>query len=407
MTQAWVLALVVFSFWGNAQAAVWEATNTWSDAWEDRYSRWVQTHWSEDFFRRPGLPTTGLTVDCADAVYTMRAVFAHDHGLPFAMRDPSGGRRPITSNMGRWDSRSPDQRYRSFLNYIHAMGSTQTLPGDSIPVAINRDHVRAGGFIVTDKDSHHSWTIQNISDTGVPRLVFASRPASANLFVRNSYPSIEFMFPNGIREESRAGIRKFRGNDQLFTPETSIDGFSLEQYGFRSGRWRETVQARLALRTESHEERLSRLLTDVCEQAQRRIDNVQQALDAIAGFAEGQCLGFAAFDDLSTPSRDRQLRDTLIDLRQSWRRARSHTHEISARTLSEARAVLEADDDSYCYLDFGSSAGSSRHRGMTIRTLARRSLGNMLSSNPNDSFEYRWGYHGRRHSPRAEGCPEY
>lgn len=153
------LLLLMISKGSFVSAAVWESQSTWSESWEQTYHQWVQENWEKNIFLREGAWWRGVTVDCADNVYGMRLIFAAEHELPFAMRDPSGS-GVITNNMKRFDGLEPSARKRAFFQYIQEVGSTHSLPEDTYPVAVNRDAIGSGRMIITDARSHHSWAIK-------------------------------------------------------------------------------------------------------------------------------------------------------------------------------------------------------------------------------------------------------
>ena len=97
-----------------AKAAVWETTQAWDANWEARYQDWVSREWDKSFFLRSGSLMEGAPVDCADAVYTMRAYFAARNGLPFVIKDPTTRRADatISNSMTRWDSQPKEERIR-------------------------------------------------------------------------------------------------------------------------------------------------------------------------------------------------------------------------------------------------------------------------------------------------------
>lgn len=135
----------------NAQAAVWEPQNSWSPVWEKSYQEWVKTQWTKDFFTKPG-PYQNMVLDCADAVYAMRYIFAANNSLPYAINDPSGGRGTISQSATRFDKLAPEKRKVAFLKYINGIVSTQSLVRDSYPLATNRDAIHAGVFLRTVQD---------------------------------------------------------------------------------------------------------------------------------------------------------------------------------------------------------------------------------------------------------------
>ena len=153
-----------------AEAAVWPTQNSWDQEWESKYARWVRTNWKVDIFTNRESPYYGVVPDCADTVYSMRAVFSFENNLPFAVVDPSTMRSVITNEMKRFDNLpAGSRRLVAYLNWIRDVVSTASLQNDTFPTAINRAAVRSGGLMLA-KESKHSYTIKQMKETGVPVL---------------------------------------------------------------------------------------------------------------------------------------------------------------------------------------------------------------------------------------------
>lgn len=50
-----VFILILLFIGSVSQAQVWSNTNSWNAQWEQKYSAWVQTEWTTDFFSRKNL----------------------------------------------------------------------------------------------------------------------------------------------------------------------------------------------------------------------------------------------------------------------------------------------------------------------------------------------------------------
>lgn len=388
----------------TAHAAVWETKKQWNDEAETAYRLWVQTNWNKNYFLKDG-PLKNMIMDCADVVYAMRVIYAAEHGLPFVMKDPTTrAGTPITNEMTRWDSRPEGERLRPFLNLIFGVGSTMSLPADTYPTAISRATLGSGSIILTDKDKHHSWTIQNFSKTGIPYLLFGSRPARTLLYERNDYPSVGFVFPNGIRPETNAGFRNFRQPADIGKPVHEAQGYSLEQYSIpTNGGWMRAVQKRMQQVAETHEQRVVRLYNEACIGARERVDIVRAAikLDQSIG---SRCMSAAEYDDQSTPSRDQRLKDAFNDLSLSFKNAMGNGGlSVGARKLVEsalnARASA-ADPDASCLVEIAPG------KKLALGQIFGYSMANTLSNNPHDTLEMRWGL-AKGPSAKASSCPVY
>ena len=399
-----ICALILSAFFAQkSQAAVWETTSQWNDQTEAEYRQWVGANWNKNFFEQEG-PMKGSILDCADVVYSVRVIFASQRGLPFAMKDPtSRGGKIISNEMTRWDSKSPDQRVRSFIQLIYDVGSTASLPADTYPTAISPATLGAGSVIVTDPENHHSWTIQRFSPTGIPYLLFGSRPARTLLYDRNDYPSVGFVFPLGIRPETNAGFRNFRQPTDIGKPASEVPGYSLEQYDFPAATFMRTVQKRMQQVQESNNQRVLRVYEESCKGAQERVAIVKGAIDKNEAIGS-RCMDAQEYDDNSTPSRDTRLRDTFKDLQASFKDANA-AKALSASTRKLAQSVLKGsvsatNTNAACIVEIAPG------RRLTLGQIFALSINDKLSNNPHDTLEMRWGLDAGP-SAKAQSCPVY
>lgn len=378
----------VLIFTESSDAAVWETTANWTPRAEADYQAWVQANWDKNFFARPGF-YKGLETDCADAVYAMRLIYAAQNGLPFAMKDPTGGSVLISNEMRRWDSlRSSDQRKRAFLEYVFELASTSSLPADSYPVAISRAHIGSGRFLLTDAKSHHSWTVRYLSAQGIPFLIFASRPAKVTFFERFEYPTMGFLFPRGLRPETHAGFRNFRQVDDIGKAVWDVPGYSLEQYQIPLKGWSRTMQQRLAQKKESIDQTLSRVLGNACRGVQERNELVLNA-DRLNRQLGRSCMNTQQYDDYSTPSRDIRLKGTFQEFQTTYQKLVQTGAKLPGVILAQVESVAKGDQNlgakEYCTIQI--AAG----RTLSLGQVYARSLAGYLSSDPHDSVAARWG----------------
>lgn len=425
MSKIFILLLGIL-LTAQSQAAVWDNKNTWNQEWENKYSAWVRTSWHKEFFSKQLLdngqknPYYGLRVDCADTVYSMRIVFAYENNLPFVMQDPTASGRTISNQMNRWDSKANDEKIRGFLKYIYGVASTRSLPNDTYPVAINRDGVKAGGLMMTVKLHHHSWSIKEILNIGVPHLVFNSVVGAASSLTiqdRKSWPNPSWVFEGDQTVTGNAGFRYWRPEAYLNTPVWKVPGYSDEQYKIPLKNWQRYAQSKLATSAESDVQMVNRLLSTTCEAAQTRVASVQEGLDYIA--KNPGCMDYATYDNYSTPNRDHRLFDDYMALRRGYHdiyannggnqlspQVKAQLDKIfpditqSAKTETSRMKVSEIGPASVCIVDYG------RGQKMDLAELKRRLFANLISNNPLDGFEYRWG-HKQGPSPQAKACQSW
>ncbi|NCN41978.1 hypothetical protein GW916_12105 [bacterium] len=384
-----------------AHSSVWENENSWSPQWERAYQNWVSENWTKDYFNKPG-PFKGLKFDCADLVYTMRAVFASQNGLPFAVNDPTGGGRLISNSMSRFDNLDSNARKRAFVKYLFGVVSTKSIPDDTYPAAVNRTTLSSGSVLLADEKSHHSWTVRKFLPSGIPYLLFRSRPAKTEMFRRIEYPSMGFTFPNGLNPERHAGFRNFRSVSDLTKSVWNVSGYSLEQYQIPYDSWRSRMQQKMAQRGESAEEMLSRLLDSACRGSEERVEAVQEGLNHLKKLdREGRlCMNSSEYDDFSTPSRDKRLVGNYEDLVRSYQGLRAQGQLGEGKYAKIATGLLFGQvSTGYCDINV---PGVGR---LNLGQVIAAGLERRFSGNPHDSARARWGFEGQ--GRRAKSCPTY
>ena len=397
-----LISFVLFMLPSLAVAGVWETTQDWTPQTEASYQNWVAKSWDKNFFAKPGF-YKDVKMDCADTVYAMRLVYASMNGLPFVMRDPTGGGGTISNEMDRWDDMGSEARKRAFLQFVYKVASTSSLPRDSYPVAVSRSAIGSGRFLLTDPASHHSWTVKYVSQQGIPFLLFSSRPARVQLFERFEYPTMGFLFPQGLRPETNAGFRAFRKPEEIGLAVWEVSGYSLEQYKIPLKGWARQVQKKLALKSETGDQGLVRILGNACRGAEERVEMVNKA-SALNAKLGSTCFSASQYDDHSTPSRDVRLKGSFQELQSTYAKLVENGAKISPTVLAQVQSVLDGDEaagrNAFCNIKI------SREEALSLGQVYVRSMNDLLSSNPQDTVRMRWGL-DRSPSSKARNCPEY
>lgn len=425
-----ILFVLALSFFLNtfispslAKAQVWQDTNSWNQEWENAFSAWVENEWTVDYFARPTLPNGaknryyGLHVDCADTVYSMRLIFAAEHGLPFVIQDPTTYNQTISNRMTRFNRLGSDERVRAFLRFIYDVVSTHSIPNDTFPPPINRAFIRGGALIRTTEVNHHSWTVKRILPIGVPHLIFNSTitaQSKLTLQQRISWPNPAWVFEGNATPTSNAGFRVWRPASALLIPAWQVPNYSDEQFRIPLGQWEQVVQRKLASSAESDDARISRLFQTACEAAKTRVESVNDGLKVLRAL-NTTCMDFATYDNVSTPSRDQRFFDDLAALRKSYkgimkansgstlspamRAEMSHLFPAPTASASSENASMRATAHagSSCVVNYGPGKSAD------LAEIKRRLFAGMISNNPLDEIEYRWG-ELRGPSQRANSC---
>jgi hypothetical protein len=400
------LSLSSLSSLNLAQAAVWESRNEWTPEAEARFSQWVKTQWKADVFTNPSSLLYGLPTDCADAAYTMRATFSYLNQLPFAMLDPSGGSKPITNEMSRFDRQglSDKDKFIEFLKYIHNMGSSTTIAEDTYPVLIDRNWVRPGDVLL--RHTHHVYEIRGIDDTGYLRLISSTVPRAVRTLNENKHfvPSDQFMNPN-------SGVRAWREPKDLFVPTWKLPGFSEEQFQFPKESYPDLIKARLSLVNATPDEELKTLYDGLCNAARERVTAVNAALEYRDKNGD-RCMNAAEFDDYSTTSRDKNLRSAFDSLREfvSSRARRSGDFREKALWKEAVRVALDKEPtglNSFFHLSKPAPLCMVSYKNgvsIDLQEFRHRLEQGLMSDDPNVKVEVRWG---EVKSENASSCPRY
>jgi hypothetical protein len=381
-----ILAMTLLTTATWSHAAVWRDENIWNADWEKRYAEWVHSSFNEEIFVSGRYK--GIQTDCSDAVYAARVIFAYENKLPYVIQDSTGGGNHISNKMSRFDGISdPLQRARRFIAYVADMTSTKTMASDTFPVSINRKNIHAGTVwsrpsrrennIIrrilrgNSGDPGHAETVKTVSATGVLTLIGSTVPKE----VRKLHTTTSTVFmPVG----TSTGLRNWMQPDYYGRALSSLPGYSLEQFnslgsdgGSRSlRRWNADVQRRLALRDETPQESIERQVDDICGLVNDRVGIIAES-ERHRQSLGGACMGRDDYDSYSTPSRDKRIKETIDQLKQTV-----GVHNVGGlqRHLGRCHDIRIAPGRSISLYDFCTRLEDGK-----------------VSDNPNHSFEARWG----------------
>lgn len=385
----------------NVSAAVWEDTNSWSIDYENKFTAWMgSTAVREGMFTDKSSPYYGVNTDCADTAYAMRAIFAFENKLPFAIINPSGSRevsKSLNNKTNKFDYAGPEnKRVVALITEIGESVGTENLTRyDTYPVALK---TIKGGTIFTYKMKakfgkfiRHTYNIKVVNPVGTYDVIYstqANHEKHGDLLRRRDRE-----FEN--LPSDPWGYRRFKWPEHLGLGLEVIPaelGASTEQFALAnslgSGFFK-YVSKLLATTTESSGERLARVFNNVCQEAQARVMYVNEGLE-FAKKTNNACMDYAAFDAYSTPARDGALKDMFLNLESTFRGAQSQGG-VDPVILSFAdyiftgKGAVQAELLAACPIAY--------RPGVTIDlgTFWSRMKNNRMSSHPNDIVEVRWG----------------
>lgn len=203
--------------------------NVWTLDDEKDYAQWVKSTGSEEFVRG-----SGLLVDCADAGYLFRWVYAREKRLPMANTLSASGKLfGHFSGSADWDKLTEnadwkrDERFKAALRYLFDNTFTHVTFGDLYPTEIRPEYVHPGSvYLVRRKESGHAHTIFEISlKNGYLQSLQGNLPASERIDLMGlALESKEQDIFGRWRWPALANGR------WSLTPEVRMPGYSLEQY---------------------------------------------------------------------------------------------------------------------------------------------------------------------------------
>ncbi|WP_157755510.1 hypothetical protein [Neomegalonema perideroedes] len=409
------LGAAAFAAPQEAEAAVWTATNQWDENWERRYESWVRDAFHKDYFHNSADRLTfGLELDCADAIYTMRILFAHENSLPFAINAP-GGKGVLSNDMTRWDNYRPTlreeqddgtwttyqgpaydetQKLRAFIEHVNDATVTWSLVNDTYPVALSE--VRPGDIYLIP--GTHAYIVKEVAPTGAMTTLSASSPrAWRPMAVVDNFPS---EVPKDA--SNRDGYRRFKPEAHLRTAPARVPGASLEQWSVAKsvgGDWSAfamATQEALAKIQETFPQKADRLFGTLCNYAIQRVDVVNIALDALRRKQENHgssCFGAGEYGEFSTPTRDAKLAGHFRVLQTLTQDPQWAAQDFPAKRAIQSiftrggGAMGDEEMLAACAVPFDYMGG----RRMDLRQLREAIDAKRVASDPHAPLDYRWG----------------
>ena len=397
MKQIFVLLILGLSTISNA--SVWHASNEWNEKFEEEYSNWVRTNAvHKDLFVSKDSPYYGISADCADAAYAIRAIFSRENSLPFAITNPSGSRdasNAISNSVRAFDNiADSNKRFITFINYIgESVGSENLSRLDTYPVAIKSirpttlfTYKIKGRF---RKSIRHVYTIKNIQETGNFDLIYSTQAIKKNKLPMNYRVGKELVNP----PKDVWGFKRFIWPRHI--GRTSFPAsyeYSNEQFAMAkklgANKFFSMVKKTIQITEETPDAIIKRSLESLCLEAQARVQNVAQGV-SYSQKINGRCMDYTEYDIYSTPARDKALKASFELLERNF--SLYEDQITSAATLSLATDILSKNPQdrnalkSFCPLEISDSIS------LDLSTVWYRIKKKKLSSHPNDTLSRRWG----------------
>jgi hypothetical protein len=357
---------------------VWEVTQEWTIDWENKYSHWVTENFDANFFVKYNIET-----DCADVAFALRWIFARIHGLPAA--NTLAGSLVIFSQDSfrkEWLSlkRDPiwykDEVFLAALKYILRGAFTGTLLIDGYPIEISREtflvgtiHLQGGHTMVIseiDYESVGDAPIKKLSSTMPPmvRVLMDEMMIDAEATAETSGGFIRLRWP-----------KKINGKWELVEKE-NMPFFSREQYTeeFLGDHGHFTLAVIDRLGIDFIPKRIvDRSLEGIQESLKQRSNIVNLGYEFCS---QNNCSeGTQAYEDHSTPSRDKRLLGLFEGL----------------FSTAEALSVLDSSLLDYLETELNKRFFTVEDKLFPLKTWHTIFLNFYFSYHPEDTIPERWG----------------
>lgn len=375
-----------------APAQVWVAVNSWSPAFEDKYTEWIKESYRFNIFSSQTSAWFGVETDCADAVYAARIAFAYENLLPVQFTSIESMRPSITNTLSYWNHLPEKQRVLSFIKYVSDLTSTKTLGYDTYPVKIDRLYIKPGTIFLnptlTAEEENligtrggHAEVITDVEENGFIKTLYSTTPSKVRDLISNRNP---YSWP----------ISRLGGYRAWKTSPLSSElqpGFSNEQFTLANWspsirptrkqiyQWHEAIRRTLRLRPPTIEDRRDVVLESICNLWQGRAVAVTSAWEAISHNGL-RCLSASLIDEHSTNKRDARIREAYGQLNDLmyWRKT-EYKIDSALGDIKDAKVELQK-----CVIHTG-------YKSIDAWDLFLRMIDNHLVSDASWAPEVRWG----------------
>lgn len=389
-----------------SNAAVWNADKEWTVDFEKEYSQWMASSAVyPTMFRDKKSKYYGISADCADAAYALKAIFAYENSLPFAVVLPTGSRKKKTfsNKQTRFDKYGPEnKRLVAMINYLaDVVGSESLTFNDTYPIALK---TIAPSALFTykikarfGKRIRHVYTIKDVTINGNFDLIYSTQAIRKKKMPMNYRKSKALVnAPQG-----NWGFRRLKWPRLLYASSSQYPvelGYSREQYSATQGRstsqFFRYVKDQLKIEDETPDMVVSRATRSLCEEAQARIKYVEQGVEH--NLATRRCMNYEDFDTFSTPARDKGLKEVYSSLFEELRAlseagesfvVNEDLSDLAVTIFRYRNASLEAKAQllKFCPIEY------TKGKTIDLGELFTRLQKGLLSSHPNDNIYRRWG----------------
>lgn len=363
----------------EARGVIWTAEHEWDWHWEQRYSEWLAT------LSTTYLKDHNVATDCADVAYAYRWIFARIHKLPAGNR-LAGSNVLLTNESMRSSWRNlpthndwhQDRRFLAALDYLLDLTYTHSLFRDMYPIAIQPEAFLGGTVhLGLSGSSGHTQVVTKTFYNDDQRMPIFGHMSTVPRQVREMMGT-EFTFIGNSQADQTAFLRhrwvsKQSGSWRM-TATRSMPHFSEEQFApdFQGGESSFTLALLKRLNPNFQPE--ARVESGVAALRLQVEERKAIVRDGYAYCSQNDCSeGTAAYENWSTPSRDKRLRNTI-----------SEVLNYIASVASVAPGIIEI------WNNFLLSETEILGEVTQLRSVVFANRTGFMSYDPNDTEELRW-----------------
>lgn len=406
-----ILLLVVMMGCSFAQAQVWQATQSWNSAWQDRYAQWVARSVGPQFFKELGGEYAKLKMDCADAHYALKVYFSYQHGLEFSV---NGGK--ITQATTRFNHLRGDKKIAEFINFLSANLGTESLAHqDTYPVGVR--NVKPGDLFMykvgTDGNfTRHTYIVKNINVDGTFDVLYSTQDRMRKGLPLNRHKSYMFTkapLNSGV-DRNHWGFRRAKLPQQAHIAQESLSQSDFSQYSLAQnlgnlGFFREVRRIHQSVK-ESPNMMTKRNFDTICAEVKDRVSIVTNAVRFVRSVG-GRCLNYQEYDTYSTPSRDSGIMDNYRNFEMDYNSiVKSGTQNKVDATLMQntifvfQKAGITSAQAQSVYR--ACQVNTSGVGGVNLASFRQALFSQRVSFHPNDTESLRWGVDGGESRTRCQ-----
>ncbi len=389
----WLLYMHVFIFAYlilscPVYASVWSATHDWDSSYENKFTEFVSS--SEVYpaiFSDKNSNYYGIKTDCADLMLSLRIIFAQKESLPIKFKTGNG--RIFSNDMTDFDHFKNDiDRTREFIHAVgDEIGTVDLSELNSYPVGL--ENVRAGDFYSVqylnqlNELSHHVYVVKGFADNGDIILYSSTTPKAVRpLLQRIGRPTrVINGEPFGLRR-----LKNFRSDPAQY------DFSQYEELKIGEAAYFKKLK-------ESHQKTPDNLMINIehrffniCEGVKTREKIIQMTIDYKLENKIDRFFG-ESYDLFSTKNRDNSIYVDIQNLVYGYQNIvkNNNINEITKEQKLALSYLAFGDKDGLFELNSICKIELKSNISMSLRSFYIRFKEGLISSDPNDSYRYRWG----------------